>query len=705
MTEGTQFKVLGPVRVWRNGSELDVGHPKQRAVLAALLLRDGAQAQMEDLVDAVWGDDPPQTARGVLRTYVCRLRQTLADGGQDVIHRRTGGYALVSAPETVDLRRFEQLVSLAATARGAGDPERAAGRLREGLSLWQGTPLAAIPGPYAAYTRVLLAERRLAAAEDLLACDLDLGRHAQVAAEACALAAEHPLRERLRELQMTALYGAGRQAEALAVFDTTRRLLREELGVDPSAALREVHRRVLAADPTLGRAATDPRPRLGSTTLSDSGRADMASPSAPPTPTGPAEPSAPAPVPPPSTGPAPEDGPATRPAPTGPTDPSVRGCAAVPNALPGPVDPLGPACRGAPTALAVKPAQLPADLADFVGRCAEVERITELGTAADGAPSPTVVIGGMAGIGKTTLAVRCAHRLAPRFPDGQLYVNLRGFDASHTPLPPITVLGMFLSALGMSHRDIPTTIDARAAQYRSLLAGRRILVLLDNARDAQQVRPLLPGTSGCLTLVTSRDQLTGLVAAHDARSVRLPLFDSAHGRDFMARRLGGPRVEADPTAVDEIVRRCGGLPVALAVVCASAVLRPALPLAAVAAELRQAHGSLDAFTDAGEDAAIDVRAVFSWSYDTLSPEAARLFRLLAVHAGPDVTARTVTGLVGLSERQARRVLGELSRAHLLSEQAPGQYVWHDLLRAYAAELHEDSGQAPGTAACPLAITA
>ncbi|MDI2130928.1 AfsR/SARP family transcriptional regulator [Yinghuangia seranimata] len=251
MVEAIRFAVLGPIRAWRNGIEVDTGAPQQQAVLAALLLREGAQASVDQLIDAVWGDGPPQTAAATVRTYIYRLRQLLDGAHTGLIESVAGGYALVTGPGTVDLARFNEWVARAQTAREEHDPALAAACLREGLTLWAGTPLAGVPGRYAETRRVLLAEQRLSATEELLAQELALGRHVRAAAELSALVAENPLRERLRELLMIALYGSGRSAAALAVFRDSRRLFRDELGLDPGPGLNKIHQRILDGDRTL----------------------------------------------------------------------------------------------------------------------------------------------------------------------------------------------------------------------------------------------------------------------------------------------------------------------------------------------------------------------------------------------------------------------------------------------------------------------
>ncbi|TPQ19462.1 AfsR/SARP family transcriptional regulator [Streptomyces sporangiiformans] len=341
-----------------------------------------------------------------------------------------------------------------------------------------------------------------------------------------------------------------------------------------------------------------------------------------------------------------------------------------------------------PTASATPPpAQLPHDLPTFTGRRTELDAALALLTGHDGRPAETVVISaiaGMAGIGKTTLAVHWAHRVAERFPDGQLYVNLRGYDPSGAVMSAGEAVRLFLDALGVPPERVPHGVDAQAALYRSLLARRRFLVLLDNARDTDQVRPLLPGTPGCLTIVTSRNQLSGLVCAHGAHALTLRPLDAEQARVFLARRLGAQRLEGESGAVAEITALCAGLPLALACVAARAAAHPHFPLSAIAAELRATHGSLDAFSRT--DASANVSAVFSWSSGALSTGVARLFRLLALHPGPDFSVPAAAALAGLPVREARQLLSELAEVHLIGEHSPGRYAFHDLLRAHAAEL-------------------
>lgn len=337
------------------------------------------------------------------------------------------------------------------------------------------------------------------------------------------------------------------------------------------------------------------------------------------------------------------------------------------------------------------PRQLPAPTRHFVGRADALKQLQE---ALDDTEHTVVItaIGGTAGIGKTALAVYWAHLAAERFPDGQLYVNLRGFDPAGTPVTPAEAIRDFLDALGVPVQRIPASQGAQAALFRSLLAGRRVLLVLDNARDSQQVRPLLPGSAGCLALVTSRARLTGLVAAEGARLLLLNALSQHEARDLLARRLGAERTNADREATDEIIRLCARLPLALSLAAARAAEQPALELGAFAASLRHRSGpdgaAETAVLDAlgADDPAIDIRAVFSWSYRGLTSPAARMFRLLGIHPGPDITVPAAASLAAVPPGQARNALAELVHTHLLTEHAPGRYMFHDLLRAYAAEL-------------------
>ncbi|MEV6172573.1 BTAD domain-containing putative transcriptional regulator [Streptomyces sp. NPDC051954] len=331
------------------------------------------------------------------------------------------------------------------------------------------------------------------------------------------------------------------------------------------------------------------------------------------------------------------------------------------------------------------PAQLPLEARGFTGRKEELARLDGILAGSSKRPAAVVVsaVSGTAGVGKTALAVHWAHRVADRFPDGQLYANLRGFDPSGSAMAPDQAVRGFLDALGAPAQRVPVDLQSRVGLYRSLLAGRRVLVVLDNARDAEQVRPLLPGSPGCLAVVTSRNRLTGLVAAEGAHPIALDLLAPAEARALLAHRLGEDRVAAEPDAVQEIITRCARLPLALGIATARAAAHPGFPLSAVAEELRDSHGSLDAF--AGGDLTTDVRAVFSWSYAALAPEQARLFALLGLAPGSDIGLPALASLAGLPGPAARAQLRALENLHLVDQYEPGRWRMHDLVRLYAAD--------------------
>ncbi len=472
-----------------------------------------------------------------------------------------------------------------------------------------------------------LTELRLQAAETCAEAELQLGRQAEVLTELQRLAAEHPLREHLQALLMLALYRCGRQAEALTAYHQARTVLIDDLGIEPAAELRDLQRQILTSDPAL-----DLPECTGVSGWASGGAADGVGPNAA-------------------------------------DEPGAGGVAA---------DAAGGRAPDVPR-------QLPAAVADFTGRAAELAALTQiLDQASASAPGTVVIsaIGGMAGVGKTALALHWAHQVASRFADGQLYVNLRGFDPSAEPVTAPEAVRGFLDALGVVPERVPPSSEAQAGLYRSLLADKQMLILLDNARDEQQVRPLLPASPTSLVLVTSRNQLAGLAAADGARLISLDVLTPDEATQLLSSRLGRTRAAAESDAISEIASLCACLPLALAIAAARAAARPRLPLAALTTELHDSPGRLDAL-EAGDPAA-SVRAVFSWSTAQLSPRAARMFWLLGVHPGPDITVPAAASLAGVASARARQDLDELARAHLIGEQIPGRYACHDLLRVYAA---------------------
>jgi DNA-binding SARP family transcriptional activator/tetratricopeptide (TPR) repeat protein len=359
----------------------------------------------------------------------------------------------------------------------------------------------------------------------------------------------------------------------------------------------------------------------------------------------------------------------------------LDGLNAAPTAAARPPHPLTPAATQA------MPALLPPDVYGFTGRTEELASLDALLSKIGEQPTAVVisVVSGTAGVGKTALAVHWALRVRDRFPDGQLYVNLRGFDPTGTVVAPADAIRRFLDALAVPPQSIPADPAAQADLYRTLLADKTMLVLLDNARDPDQVRPLLPGAPGCLVLVTSRNRLTSLVAAEGAYPLPLDLLTPGEARDLLTRRLGPARVTAQPDEVDQLITHCARLPLALTIVAANAATHPHLRLAALADQLRHSRDRLDALSTS-DTPSTDVRAVFSWSYQTLGADSARLFRLLGLHPGADISAPAVASLAALPADQVRLPLGHLAGAHLITEHTPGRYTFHDLLRAYAADL-------------------
>jgi DNA-binding SARP family transcriptional activator/Tfp pilus assembly protein PilF len=653
-----EFGLLGSLVVRRDGATVPVQRGNQRALLAALLLHANQVVATDQIVETLWGPGPPPSAQVTIRNYVRRLRQAFGDADRDRIVAQPNGYLISVAADELDVARFEGLLRSARAAARDGSWAAAAEAAGSALSLWRGTPLADVESDtLTSRQSPRLAEMRLQALETRIEAELHLGRHADMTAELQHLASEYPLREQLHALLMLALYRCGRQGDALAVYREAHRQLADELGVEPGPALRELNQRILQSDPALLI-----QPSAEDAGLPQDGGAVAGEAAAP--------------------------GPGAGPVPTeaGGTGAAAGAGTAAASGMGGAAASETGSAGGTGVAFAVVPRQLPRAPAGFLGRAAELGALTAaLDQAGPRTPGTVVIsaIGGTAGVGKTALAVHWAHQVAHRFPGGQLYVNLRGFDPSGAPVTPGEAIRGFLDALDVPAARIPLDLPAQAGLYRSVAADRKMLIVLDNARDEQQVRPLLPASPGCLVVVTSRGQLTGLAAADDARLVSLDLLGDAEARQMLSAKLGADRAAAEPDAVAQIARLCAYLPLALAVAAARAAARPGLPLSALAAELRDAAGRLDVL-DTGDPAA-SVRAVFSWSTEQLGPAAAQMFRLLGIHPGPDISAAAAASLAGVGEPEARRLLAELIRAHLITEHVPGRFAFHDLLRAYAAE--------------------
>jgi len=622
-----EIRLLGPVEVYAGGRGVAAGPPQQRLVLAALAVDVPRPVPVDTLVDRVWGQRPPGRAQQAVWTRVAGIRKLLTT---------TAGAEVGQAGDAGG--------DEAAADAGSGGPGAGAGRVGERWVAW---------GPNGYVLRVeaeqvdLLRFRRLAAEArrkecsdadrvELLEQALGLWRGVALA----GLGGEWVLRQR-ESWQLERLEAALEWARAALRLGQPARVVpvaRELAEEHPySEALAVVLGWALAADGRRDEAAALCK------TVSDRLASDL------------------------GTDPGPD----------------LRGLQQA--VLDGrPLPPLRPLPAPSATPAAV-PAQLPGDVPGFAGRGEHLARLDAL--LADAAEAPTAVVisavSGTAGVGKTALAVHWAHRVAARFPDGQLYVNLRGFDPGGRVMAPAEAVRRFLDALGVPAERIPSDLDAQAALYRSLLAGKRMLVVLDNARDAAQARPLLPGTPTALALVTSRSQLSSLIAIDGAHPLTLDLLSEDEAGQLLARRLGPGRVAAEPQSVEEIIAFCARLPLALTIATARAE-QTEFPLATLAAELADARGRLDALS-AG-DPVSEVRGVFSWSYQALTPAAAWLFRLLGLHPGPDVSAAAAASLAALPTAETRRLLAELTWASLLAEHTPGRYTFHDLLRAYAADL-------------------
>jgi DNA-binding SARP family transcriptional activator/tetratricopeptide (TPR) repeat protein/transcriptional regulator with XRE-family HTH domain len=678
------LRVLGPVQVRDGDAWLRPPGPQLRLLLARLALSAGQVVPVDDLIDVLWVQRPPPSARASLQILVAGLRKALAGLPGCALERYGDGYQLRAVPDKVDVHRFRSLVS---SARAAPDEHHAIDAFDQALALWRGPALADVPGTVRVEAiRAGLAEEHLSAVQDRFGCLLAAGRDQEAADGLPLVLAGHPLAERLAGMLMIAWYRCGRQADALRVFRDLRGRLAGELAVEPGPELQRLHQRILSGDPALA------APGNLAGLLRGGEAAAPANPAGKDAQIWPVRPAQPADAP---KRPGSENAKgAGRP---GSREPRVDAGSGlyqpVPARGPGLESPPGSgnarrAADGGSTAAPVVPRQLPAAPAHFAGRQRELGLLTgwlEAGTAAG--QTVILTIGGTAGVGKTALALHWAHQVQHRFADGQLYVNLRGFDASSAPVAPADAISVLLESLNMPASRIPQRLDAQAGLYRSLLAGRQMLIVLDNARDEAQARPLLPGVPACVVLVTGRGQLAGLVAAEGARPLTLDVLSDAEARQLLDSHLGDERVAAEAAEAAELAALCARLPLALAITAARAALRPAFPLAWLAAGLRDIRQRLD-WLDSGDQAA-DVRAVFFWSYRLLGEPAARMFRLLGAHPGPDISEAAAASLAAVSGPEARAALSDLTRANLLQEPAPGRFALHDLLHAYAADLGDE----------------
>jgi DNA-binding SARP family transcriptional activator len=645
--DDVRFRVLGPVRAWRAGAELPLGPRQQRLVLAALLARAGRPISLTELVALLWEEDPPRSAANAVHRYVGVLRRLLEPGlparapGRWLV-RQGGGYLMRVGPDQLDLLMFRAALRRARAAVAAGSTQEAVRCFGAALDQWQGrcaADLEAVVGDHPLFAA--MEHEYVAAVTEAADAALCSDAPPSVLSAVRQAARLHPLDERLQARLMLLLAADGKQAEALLMYRRVSTVLRDELGVEPGEELRAAHTCVLRgraeeARPAQAATAQDTAVRRGAAARTDRGASIAVEPE-PPMGEGPRNPS--------------------------------------------PVHPV--------------PAQLPADLPCFTGRESVMQRALDVAGETSEALR-VLAFDGIPGVGKTALAVRLAHRMAPRFTDGQLFADLGGFTAGKGPSDPGAVLYGFLEALGLPRWRIPETTDSRAALFRSVLATRRVLVVLDNAVDVEQVRPLLPGAPQCMVVITSRRRLSGLAAAFGARLTSLDVPSAAEAARSFLERVGGRRPDADAGAVEEIVDLCGRLPLALSVVAARVLGRPGQPLRRTAAELAAAREGLDGFSD--DDRGNDVRAVFSSSYRTLGFDAARIFRLLPSHRASEFEAAKLAAAAGMSPQAATAALGELVRSRLLTPVRHDRYGAHRLVIAYAAELEREARQRSAEAA-------
>ncbi|MER8101076.1 BTAD domain-containing putative transcriptional regulator [Kitasatospora sp. NPDC094016] len=618
--DSPSFALLGTLRVRRAGTDLRLGGPRQRSVLAALLLRPNAVVTVDELIADLWGDHPPGAPDTTLRTYMWQLRNLLEPVRTvpRVLISRTGGYRLAVEPDRVDLWRVKRLQELAgrcATER----PQEARNALGEALAQWHGEPLAGLPGPLMCRERERLSRLRLTLLEERLALDvaLDVALDAalDVALDAPSgylpeleqLAGDHPFHERLQELLIRALRGQGRTSEARAVYDALRLRLAEQLGIEPAPVLTELCHD-LGVDATIRSRAAAPGPDL---------RPDVA------------------------LSPTPADRRADRGA-----DRAAGG---------GTLD------------------QLPPVLSQFIGR---QDHIVGIGQALTGRTSPAlrlVTVTGMAGVGKTTLAVRAAHIVRPDFPDGRLYADLRGADL--VPANASDILADFLTTLGVRAAVVPKDLESRSALFRTASAGRRLLILLDNARDEAQIQPLLPGSSDCAVIVTSRTVLTSVPSV---LHVALDVFSEPEAIGLLDSVIGAARRSEQGPQARMLVDACGRLPLAVRIAAARLAATPDQPIAELVRSLADDREGIDALRTG--DLAIE--QVFELSYRLLPPPLATAFRMLS-WAEPDLGLASAAAVLGLAEYQAERLAESLVDQALLESTGSGRYRYHDLVRAFA----------------------
>ncbi|PWK69386.1 DNA-binding SARP family transcriptional activator [Streptomyces sp. CG 926] len=609
------FRVLGPLLVQTDDGPLRINGRRQVTVLAMLVLYADRIVSVDTLVDAVWPESPPATARNQIAICVATLRKTFKQAGvTDLLITSPPGYLLAKGEHRIDVQEFLERAEQGRDAARHGRTEQACAQLEEALSIWRGSALDEPSGSRLEAETTRLEQMRLALMEERAGLMLQLGRHRALTGELAELVARHPLREQCREHLMLALYRSGQRAEALEVFLDGRRLLTEQLGIEPGPGLRQLHELILRDSPELTR--------------------------------------------PPAT------------------------------------------AAPAPAALSTIPAQLPADVMAFTGRQREMTSLDRLLKEPYNPHTPALAtIVGVGGVGKTALAVHWASQVADQFPDGQLFADLRGYDEEHAPVSPAAVLDRFLRALGIGAPQIPADPDERASLFRSLLSTRKTLIVLDNVRSFDQLRPLLPGGGRSVVLATSRESLGDLTGDYTALTLRLRMLEPTEATALLIKLAGADRFGSDPVAVEQLGALCDRLPLALRIAGARLAAKPGLSVRSLVARLRDHRSRLDVLSP-GEGG---VRAGFRLTYRDLPPEAARMYRRLGLLRTADFAAWAGAAVLDTDVWHAEELIDHLVDAQLLevADAEPGRaarYRFQDLLRLFArerAESDEPEGETDG----------
>jgi DNA-binding SARP family transcriptional activator/tetratricopeptide (TPR) repeat protein len=597
------YLLLGPLEVISGDGPVKIPGLRQRVVLAMLLLQVNQSVPLERLVDAVWDDDPPSTAKAQIQTCVSVLRRRLSTADRpEPIKTSPSGYRLSVSSEQLDIARFESLVASAYAAMAEDRPVEAVAGFRGALSLWRGPAAAGLASSIVQAAATRLNERRLTATEQCIELELQLGRHRELMGELSELVVEHPLREELRGYQMIALYRSGRQADALESFRRLQKIFREELGLDPGPKLCDLERAILANDRRLQ---LEPPAESAADWTANSG-------------------------------------------------PAV-------------------------------PRQLPAAVPEFTGRDRLLKLVGAVLTESrdDSAAArclPIVALSGKGGVGKTAIAVQVCHALSSEYHDGQLFAQMR--EADGRPVSSSEQLARFLRALGLASSSLPSSMEERTASYRSFLADRHVLIVLDDANDAAQVTPLLPGGANCAVIVTSRNPLPGLCGA---RHFEVDDLDLQSSIELISRIIGAQRVESERPAASRLAQLCGCLPLALRIAAAKLAARPHWRIAEITRRLADEGTRLNELAVGG----LGIRGTLSLSFDSLEPDAQQLLVRLGLLGTVDFAAWVCAPLLDAEHWRAVDLLDQLVEAHLIEvrvhEDRPPRYRLHELIRVYALE--------------------